>query len=226
MAKRSKQLNAEIADALAKGSGHASATVRDWGKLVDKLSQQLHTAIAGALVKEGGGVSTHPGLAQTTARGIIAQELKSARAGFKAARAAEKATKATKPTNVTGANLGMLKAIVVQYRGGEFPRGYHAANKHIQRCIAGGLVELIDSNGDVTNQIFKGKRLRLTPTGRELVADLIITDIGSRESWTPKDLIIVPGLSASERAKVVAAAVAEHAAATQRLEETLANLRR
>ena len=225
VAKRSTQLDAEIIAALAKGSEHVSATVRDWQKRIADLKRQDQRAFYAQNAPQRAVIAQTLKAAQQGLRAARAAD-KAAQRGLRAARAADKTAKATRPTNVTGANLGALKDLVVKYRSGEFPRGYHAANKHIKRCIAGGLVELIDANGEVTDQIFKGKRLRLTPMGREMVADAIIADISRREGWTPQQLILVPGLSASDRAAVVTRAVAEHATAVQRLEDTLANLLR
>jgi hypothetical protein len=137
----------------------------------------------------------------------------------------KKLRSAEKRPNVTSQNLDVLKQAVLKHRSGEFPRGYWAAKPHVKRCIAAGLAELVDKNGEVTPQIFKGTTLRLTPVGRDAIADAIIADIERATHWTVADEILVP-MTVTEKTKVTDRLIKDHEAEVQRLEETLENLRR
>jgi hypothetical protein len=189
LASRSKQLNVEIAAALAKGSSHSEAAPSDWKKLIADIKKRFHAA-TGAQQKA-----------------LLQEEYKAAQLGL---RAAEQVA-AHKPTFVTGTNLFALTQLVVQHGGPEFPTRLDAVDApHIKRCLAAGLVEVV------------GNRARLTPAGREAVADALIKDIAREESWIPKENTFVP--SPEKRAELLAKGVAERAAKIRRLEETLAKL--
>lgn len=193
MARRSKQLDADIAAALAHGAPHPEATVSDWKKHIVAIKARFHKATS------------------EQEKAIIQEEYKAAQLGQ---RAAEKAT-AMKPSFVTGTNRFALKSLAVKYGGPEFPNRLEATDvPHIKRTVAAGLAEVV------------GGKIRLTPAGREVVADEIIQDIEHENKWTPRQLMIVPGLSESQHAAVVAQAVAKHDAKVQRLENTLAAMRR
>lgn len=128
---RSKQIAAEVAAALAKGTPHPEATVADWKKLIKYIQDSARR-------------TTDP-----QARQLLQEELHAAYDGL---RAASKAT-AAKPTFVTETNLGALKEMVVKYHGNDFPgRVYAVDAPHLKRCIAGGLAEIVGGNVRLTRE--------------------------------------------------------------------------
>lgn len=189
MARKSKQLDADIAAALAKGSPHPEATPSDWKKLMDDVKARFYKADA-------------------QQKAVLQEEYKAAQVGLRAA----EQTAAKKPSFVTGTNLSALTRLVVDHGGPEFPNRIESVSiPHIKRTMAAGLVESV------------GNKLRLTPTGREMVGDEIIKDIARESGWTPSENTFVP---VERRAAVLAKDVAEHNAKIKRLEDALASLKR
>lgn len=188
---RRKQIQSEIAAALAAGTPHPEATVSDWKKLIADIQKRSRAT------------------ADPAQRTILQQELDAASAGL---RAATKVA-AHKPGYVTYTNLFALKSMVVQH-GPEFPSRVDAVDApHIRRTVQAGLVEVV------------GNRARLTPAGREAVADLLVQDIGRESSWQPRENAWL-GQSPERRAEMLATDVAVHDAKVKRLEDTLAKLTR
>jgi len=186
---RSKQVIAEIAAALAKGSPHPEATPSDWKKLIADIKKRFQAA------------------SSEQQRDLLQEEYKAAQQGLRAAGQGA----AAKPTFVTGTNLFALTQLVVQHGGPEFPSRLSAVDApHIKRCVAAGLVEVV------------GNKARLTPAGREAVADVLVQDIGREERWTPKENTFVT--SAEKRAELLAKDVAAHNAKIRRLEQVLAKI--
>jgi len=130
MARRSAQLNTEIAVALAKGSPHPEATVSDWKKRVAEIQKRART-------------TRDPGQ-----RAILQEEFTAAQAGLRAAQQ----TMAVKPTYVTGTNLFALKKLIVESGGRPFSNRLHAVDQpHIKRTLDAGLVELRGNNLHLTS---------------------------------------------------------------------------
>jgi hypothetical protein len=122
MARRSKQLDADIAAALAKGSPHPESTPTDWKKLILDIKKRFNKTI------------------DEQQKAILREEYKAAQLGQ---RAAEQAA-AKKPSFVTGINLFALTQLVVKHGGPEFSNRLEAVDHpHIKRCLAAGLVESV-----------------------------------------------------------------------------------
>lgn len=130
MARRSKQLQDEIAAALAEGMPHPEAAVSDWKKRV-------------ADIQRGARTTSSP-----EQRVLLQRQLDAASDGL---RAAQRVT-ALKPTYVTGTNLFALKDMVLEYGGPEFPSrvpAVHAA--HLKRTVSAGLVEVVGNRARLTS---------------------------------------------------------------------------
>jgi len=120
VARKSKQLDAEIAAALAKGSPHPDATASDWKKLIASIKTRFHA-------------TTDP-----RQKEIFQEQYKAAQLGLRAAGQ----TAAMKPSYVTGTNLFALTQLVIAYGGPEFPNRLAAVDRpHLKRCLEAGLVE-------------------------------------------------------------------------------------
>lgn len=121
MARRSAQLNTEIAAALAKGSPHPEATVSDWKKRIAEIQKRARR-------------ESNP-----QQRAILQEEFNAAQAGLRAVQQ----TTAAKPTYVTGTNLFALTKLVVEHGGRAFPNRLDAVDRpHIKRTLDAGLVEV------------------------------------------------------------------------------------
>ena len=129
MARRSAQLNTEIAAALAKGSPHPKATVSDWKKRISEIQKRA-------------GRTGDP-----AQRAILQEEFAAAQAGLRATQQ----TTAMKPTYVTDINLFALKKLVVEHGGRPFPNRLHAVDQpHIKRTLDAGLVEVCGNSEHLT----------------------------------------------------------------------------
>jgi hypothetical protein len=129
MARRSAQLNAEIAAALAKGSPHPGATVSDWKKRIAEIQKRAR----------------HTG--DPSQRAILQEEFTAAQAGLRAAQQ----TTAMKPTYVTGINLYALKKLIIESGGRPFSNRLAAVDRpHIKRTLDAGLVEIRGNNVHLT----------------------------------------------------------------------------
>lgn len=140
-------------------------------------------------------------------RAILQEEFNAAQAGL---RAAQQKT-AMKPTYVTDTNLFALKELIVANGGRpDFPNRLAAVDRpHIKRTLDAGLVEI------------RGSNLHLTPTGRELVMDKIISDIERKSAYQPRENTFVP---VDKRAELLAKDVAKHEAELRKLKSALATL--
>lgn len=128
MARRSKQLAAEIAAALAKGTPHPEATPADWKKRIAEIQKKARAT------------------SDPEQRAILKRELEAADDGF---RAAQKVA-AHKPTYVTGTNLFALTKMVIEH-GPEFPSRVPAVDApHLKRVYEAGLVEVVGNKARLT----------------------------------------------------------------------------
>jgi hypothetical protein len=126
---RTKQIVAEIAAALAKGSSHPEAAPADWKKLIADIKQRFYTA-SSAQQKE-----------------MLQEEYKAAQLGLRSAQQVS----AHKPSFVTGTNLFALTKMVVEHGGPEFPSRVPAVDApHLKRCLAAGLVEVVGGKARLT----------------------------------------------------------------------------
>lgn len=140
-------------------------------------------------------------------RDVLQEEYKAAQLGLRAS----SQVAAGKSTYLTDTNLVALKEMVLA-QGPEFSSRVSSVDApHIKRCVAAGLVEV------------DGSRARLTPAGREAIADEIVRDIQREESWTPKENPFVP--SSEKRAELLKKDVADHDLKLRRLEQTLTKLK-
>lgn len=116
-----------------------------------------------------------------------------------------------KKMTITGVNLFALKQLVLEH-GPVFPKRLPAVDApHIKRTMQLGLVEPKNSSS-----------LQLTETGREMVADAIISDIERESKYTPRVSDLVrPDL----REQVMDRERAAHQSKIDRLERALAQLR-
>jgi len=128
MARRSKQLQDEIAAALAAGEPHPEATVSDWKKRVSDIQRQARATSA------------------PEQREILQHQLEAAHDGLRAAQRVA----AHKPPYVTSTNLFALKEMVLQH-GPEFPSRVPATDApHLRRTVAAGLVEVAGGRARLT----------------------------------------------------------------------------
>jgi len=133
MASRSKQIDAEIAAALASGSSHPEATSSDWKKRIADIKKRFQAA------------------SSEQQRALLQEEYKAAQQGLRAV--AQVA--AHKPTYVTDTNLFALKQMVVEHGGPEFPfpsRVPAVDAPHLRRCVAAGLVEVVGNRARLTSE--------------------------------------------------------------------------
>ena len=137
---------------------------------------------------------------------MLQEEYKAAQLGLRSAQQVS----AHKPSFVTGTNLFALTQMVVEHGGPEFPSRVPAVDApHLKRCLAAGFVEVV------------GSKARLTPTGREAVADALVKDIARERSYPPKvDTFVL----AEKRAEILARDVAKHEAKIRQLETALARI--
>jgi hypothetical protein len=130
MARRSKQLQDEIATALAEGTSHSEAAVSDWKKRITDIQRSARTT------------------STPEERALLQRQLDAANDGL---RAAQKVA-AHKPTYVTGTNLFALKEMVLEYGGPEFPSRVPAVHApHLKRTVAAGLVEGVGDRARLTS---------------------------------------------------------------------------
>jgi len=128
MARRSKQLQDEIAEALAAEIPHPEATPSDWKKRVADIQRSARTTRS------------------PEQRTLLQRQLDAASDGL---RAAQKVV-AHKPTYVTEINLGALKDMVLEY-GSEFPSRVPAVHApHLKRTVAAGLIEVVGNKARLT----------------------------------------------------------------------------
>ena len=140
-------------------------------------------------------------------RKALQLQLTAASDGLRAAQAAA----AHKPTFLTDTNLFALKAMVLQHGGPTFSSRVPAVDApHLKRAVQAGVIEVT------------GPSAKLTPTGCEIVADLLVKDIEKESGWRPRENTFV---SAEKRAELLAKDAAEHAVKLAKLEATLAALR-
>ncbi len=120
MARRSRQLDAEVAAALAKGSPHPSATAADWKRYIADIKERFYAATDAAR------------------RTQLNEEYMAAQRGLDALK--QKA--AHKPTFVTDTNLFALKSLVIDAGGPAIPNRFAAVDRpHIKRCLDAGYLE-------------------------------------------------------------------------------------
>jgi hypothetical protein len=82
----------------------------------------------------------------------------------------------SKPKSITGTNLFALTDMVLQH-GPEFPSRVDATRApHLKRCFQLGLIEAKNPS-----------TMRLTPSGREMVADNLIRDIERESKYQPRE---------------------------------------
>lgn len=137
---------------------------------------------------------------------LLQEEYKAAQLGLRSAQQAA----AHKPSFLTGTNLFALTQMVVEYGGPEFPSRVPAVDApHLKRCLAAGLVEIV------------GSKARLTPAGREAVADALVKDISRERSYPPK---VDTFVAAEKRAEILARDTARHEAKIRQLETALARI--
>ena len=129
MARRSKQLAAEVAESLARGTPHPEATPADWKKRIGEIQKRARvTSDAGE-------------------RATLQHQLEAANAGL---RAAQKVA-ASKPTYVTGTNLFALTEMVLD-KGPEFPARVPPVDApHLRRTLDAGLLEIVGNKARLTD---------------------------------------------------------------------------
>ena len=112
---------------------------------------------------------------------------------------------------LTGTNLFALTQMVIEH-GPEFPSRMTTVDApHIKRTLALGLIEA------------KNSTLRLTETGRDLVAREIEKDLARESRYTPRvSTLVKPEL----REEVLEREREQHRAKLEKLERALARLRR
>jgi hypothetical protein len=126
---RSKQINAEVAASLARGSPHPEATPSDWKKLIADIKKRFHAA------------------SSEQQKALLQEEYKAAQLGLRAAGQAA----ASKSTFVTGTNLSALTRMVIEHGGREFSSRVHAVElPHLKRCLAAGLIEVVGDKARLT----------------------------------------------------------------------------
>jgi hypothetical protein len=126
---RSKQISAEVAASLARGSPHPEATPSDWKRLIADIKKKFHGAI------------------NEQQKALLQEEYKAAQLGLRAAGQAS----ASKSTFVTGTNLSALVRMVIENGGPVFPSRMHAVDlPHIKRCLAAGLIEVVGDKARLT----------------------------------------------------------------------------
>ena len=141
------------------------------------------------------------------ARSLLQRQLDAAIDGLRAAQN----TAAHKPTFVTGTNLFALKEMVLEYGGPEFPSRVPTVHApHLKRTVQAGLVEVV------------GNKARLTPVGRDAVADALIQDIARERSWQPSENTFVP---LEKRAEILERDIATRDAKIAGLEAALSKIR-
>ncbi len=118
----------------------------------------------------------------------------------------------SKPKSLTGTNLFALAEMVIEH-GPEFPSRVHAVHHHhLKRALDLGYLEPASSS-----------TVRLTPAGREVVGDAIVSDIERESRHQPRENTLV---SPEKRTEVLERERAAHRAKLDRLERALARLRR
>lgn len=116
----------------------------------------------------------------------------------------------SKPKSLTSVNLFALKEMTLDH-GPTFPARVEAVHvNHLKHALALGYLEPTSHN-----------QVRLTPEGREIVADAIIKDIERLSNYAPTVSTLV---LAEKRAEVLAREQAKHQAKLARLERGLAQL--
>ena len=129
MASRAKQINAEVAAALARGASHPEATPSDWKRLIADIKKRFHAT------------------SSEQQKALLQEEYKAAQLGLRAAGQAS----ASKSTFVTGTNLFALTQMVVKHGGPEFPSRVDAVDApHLKRCLAAGLIEVVGNKAQLT----------------------------------------------------------------------------
>lgn len=118
----------------------------------------------------------------------------------------------SKPKSLTGTNLFALTEMVLEH-GPEFPSRMHAVHHpHLKRALDLGYIEPASAS-----------TVKLTPAGREVVADQIVKDIDRVSRYTPQ---VSPIVRPELRDEVLARERAKHQAELDKLERAIAKLRR
>lgn len=188
-----------------------------------KTAAQLDAEIATAL-REGRTPPPAPAAAwkrliadiQRRARTTVGAEARAALqaeldAAYDGMRASQKVA-AHKPGFVTDTNLFALKEMIVEAGGPTFSNRVSSTRaSHLKRTMQAGLLEVASPT-----------TVRLTPAGREAVADLLIADISRLSAYTPRVNEFVPR---DKQAEVLERDKAEHRRKIEKLEKTLAAIR-